>query len=104
MMATRDIAIACNGGGSHAAYTAGVLPALLGEFDNLGLAHSLGSAARSAAYREAGTEDGLEAPVLVAISALLGWYGSSPAAPRKPGAASTPSGTVIRQRVRWKPA
>lgn len=78
-MASRDIAIACQGGGSHAAYTAGVLPVLLGEFDNLARVH----AAAGKAYREAGTEGGMEAPVLVAISgtsggaisALLGWYG-----------------------------
>jgi len=78
-MASRDIAIACQGGGSHAAYTAGVLPVLLGEFDNLARAH----AAVGQAYRESGTEGGMEAPVLVAISgtsggaisALLGWYG-----------------------------
>jgi len=78
-MASRDIAIACQGGGSHAAYTAGVLPVLLGEFDNLARVH----AAAGQAYRESGTEGGMEAPVLVAISgtsggaisALLGWYG-----------------------------
>jgi len=77
-MGTRDIAIACQGGGSHAAYTAGVLPVLLEEFDNLALAR----AGHGPAYREAGTE-AAEAPVLVAISgtsggaisALLGWYG-----------------------------
>jgi predicted patatin/cPLA2 family phospholipase len=33
-MATNHIAIACQGGGSHAAYTGGVLPILLEEFDN----------------------------------------------------------------------
>lgn len=77
-MGTRNIAIACQGGGSHAAYTAGVLPVLLEEFDNLALAR----AGHGPAYREAGTESA-EAPVLVAISgtsggaisALLAWYG-----------------------------
>ena len=77
-MGTRDIAIACQGGGSHAAYTAGVLPVLLEEFDNLALAR----AGHGPAYRETGTE-AAEAPVLVAISgtsggaisALLAWYG-----------------------------
>lgn len=39
-MASRDIAIACQGGGSHAAYTAGVLPVLLEEFDNLARVHA----------------------------------------------------------------
>lgn len=79
-MATKHIAIACQGGGSHAAFTGGVLPGLLGEFDNLALAHARPG---PAAYREAGTEGGMEAPVLAAISgtsggaisALLGWYG-----------------------------
>ena len=78
-MATKDIAIACQGGGSHAAFTGGVLPVLLGEFDNLALAH----AGRSAAYHESGLDPGADTPVLVAISgtsggaisALLGWYG-----------------------------
>jgi hypothetical protein len=78
-MASRDIAIACQGGGSHAAFTGGALPVLLGEFDNLARAH----AGHGEAYREAGLDPGMEAPVLVAISgtsggaisALLGWYG-----------------------------
>jgi predicted acylesterase/phospholipase RssA len=82
-MATRNIAIACQGGGSHAAYTAGVLPVLLGEFDNLARAHASAHAGGSPAYREAGLDPGVEAPVLAAISgtsggaisALLGWYG-----------------------------
>lgn len=71
-MATKNIAIACQGGGSHAAFTAGVLPALMQQCDNLRLAQS-GSVARSAG----------QVPVLVglsgtsggAISALLGWFG-----------------------------
>jgi len=78
-MATKDIAIACQGGGSHAAFTGGVLPVLLGEFDNISVARS----GRGLAYREPGIENGAETPVLVAISgtsggaisALLGWYG-----------------------------
>jgi predicted acylesterase/phospholipase RssA len=78
-MATTNIAIACQGGGSHAAFTAGVLPGLLREFDNLGMARS----GHRLAYHEAGTDPGLDTPVLVAISgtsggaisALLGWYG-----------------------------
>jgi predicted acylesterase/phospholipase RssA len=87
MMATNYIAIACQGGGSHAAFTGGVLPVLLGEFDNLALAHAAGWSGRAPAYHEpgtaAGTQAGTAAPVLVAISgtsggaisALLGWYG-----------------------------
>jgi len=69
-MATNHIAIACQGGGSHAAYTGGVLPVLLDGFDNLPSAG-------------ADAEDGPERTALVAISgtsggaisALLGWYG-----------------------------
>jgi predicted acylesterase/phospholipase RssA len=79
MMATKNIAIACQGGGSHAAFTGGVLPQLLREFDNLGMARS----GHRLAYHEAGTDPGFDTPVLVAISgtsggaisALLGWYG-----------------------------
>ncbi len=64
-MATNHIAIACQGGGSHAAYTGGVLPILLEQFDNRA------------------DEDGPDHTALVAISgtsggaisALLGWYG-----------------------------
>ena len=69
-MATNHIAIACQGGGSHAAYTGGVLPILLEGFDN----H---------ADEDRADKDGAERLALVAISgtsggaisALLGWYG-----------------------------
>ncbi len=47
-MAVRDIAIACQGGGSHAAYAAGVLPVLLGELDNLRVAREAPPSARAA--------------------------------------------------------
>lgn len=69
-MATNHIAIACQGGGSHAAYTGGVLPILLGEFDNLPPARAEDEAAtdRSALVAISGTSGG-------AISALLAWYG-----------------------------
>jgi predicted acylesterase/phospholipase RssA len=73
-MATNHIAIACQGGGSHAAYTGGVLPVLLDGFDNLALAGAGGGAAddggpdRMALVAISGTSGG-------AISALLGWYG-----------------------------
>jgi predicted acylesterase/phospholipase RssA len=68
-MATNHIAIACQGGGSHAAYTGGVLPILLEEFDNAALAGAGGDGAdRTALVAISGTSGG-------AISALLGWYG-----------------------------
>ena len=64
-MATNRIAIACQGGGSHAAYTGGVLPILLEQFDN----RADGDGAdRTALIAISGTSGG-------AISALLGWYG-----------------------------
>jgi predicted acylesterase/phospholipase RssA len=75
-MAIKNIAIACQGGGSHAAYAAGALPALLPRFANVDIA-------RSAARRKALDEGGAEALHLTgisgtsggAISALLAWYG-----------------------------
>jgi predicted acylesterase/phospholipase RssA len=75
IMAVRDIAIACQGGGSHAAYTGGVLPVLLGSLDNVRVAREADDALR--------LPDDPDVPVLVAISgtsggaisALLGWYG-----------------------------
>jgi predicted acylesterase/phospholipase RssA len=39
-MSIKNIAIACQGGGSHAAYAAGALPALLPKFGNGELARS----------------------------------------------------------------
>jgi predicted acylesterase/phospholipase RssA len=71
IMATKNIAIACQGGGSHAAFTAGALPTLMTQFDNV-------------RATQAGAELTSEpVPLLVglsgtsggAISALLGWYG-----------------------------
>ena len=69
-MATNHIAIACQGGGSHAAFTGGVLPILLEEFDNLppARADDEAGADRTALVAISGTSGG-------AISALLGWYG-----------------------------
>ena len=70
-METQQIAIACQGGGSHAAYTGGVLPVLLAGFDNLALARAGGAGgtgAGTALVAISGTSGG-------AISALLGWYG-----------------------------
>jgi predicted acylesterase/phospholipase RssA len=72
-MATKNVAIACQGGGSHAAFTAGVLPTLMTQFDNL-------RAAQSADQRERKSEPvpnlvGLSGTSGGAISALLGWHG-----------------------------
>ncbi|SDD49367.1 Predicted acylesterase/phospholipase RssA, contains patatin domain [Massilia sp. PDC64] len=64
-MATNHIAIACQGGGSHAAYTSGVLPILLEQFDNRA---DEDGPDRMALVAISGTSGG-------AISALLGWYG-----------------------------
>lgn len=72
-MATRDIAIACQGGGSHAAFTGGALPVLLGEFDNLAVAR----AGRAGIHGDADVLvlDAISGTSGGAISALLGWYG-----------------------------
>jgi predicted acylesterase/phospholipase RssA len=75
-MPIKNIAIACQGGGSHAAYAAGALPALLPRFGN-------GEIAKSDASREAleeGTGEvlnlsGISGTSGGAISALLAWYG-----------------------------
>lgn len=73
-MATRNIAIACQGGGSFAAFTAGVLPALMPQFENVRAAQS---------GLDMGERTPTQIPMLVglsgtsggAISALLGWFG-----------------------------
>lgn len=75
-MSIKNIAIACQGGGSHAAYAAGALPVLLPQFANMDIAKSDGR-------RRALDEDTAEALHLTgisgtsggAISALLAWYG-----------------------------
>jgi predicted acylesterase/phospholipase RssA len=70
-METHHIAIACQGGGSHAAYTGGALPPLLEGFDNLALARggrTDGGGGGTTLAAISGTSGG-------AISALLGWYG-----------------------------
>jgi predicted acylesterase/phospholipase RssA len=75
-MAIKNIAIACQGGGSHAAYTAGALPALLPRFDNLAIARSGG---RDSSLKEGAEEHlnlaGISGTSGGAISALLAWYG-----------------------------
>lgn len=74
-MAIIDIALACQGGGSHAAFTAGVLPTLLPGFENADIARfgrdhfeSDNSVRKRNLIGISGTSGG-------AISALLGWYG-----------------------------
>jgi predicted acylesterase/phospholipase RssA len=73
-MAITNIAIACQGGGSHAAYSAGVLPVLLPDFANAALA------AEPGARQAAGDGDvlklvGISGTSGGAITALLAWYG-----------------------------
>lgn len=74
-MAVRDIAIACQGGGSHAAYTGGVLPVLLGEMDNLRIAREADDELRVAGDPALGALVAISGTSGGAISALLGWYG-----------------------------
>lgn len=75
-MAIKNIAIACQGGGSHAAYTAGALPVLLPRFDNVRLARSGG---KRNMLEEGGGEYlnlvGISGTSGGAISALLAWFG-----------------------------
>jgi predicted acylesterase/phospholipase RssA len=76
MMAIKNIAIACQGGGSHAAYAAGALPALLPQFANIDIAQS---PARRRALQDGKGEalhlTGISGTSGGAISALLAWYG-----------------------------
>lgn len=73
-MPIKNIAIACQGGGSHAAYAAGALPVLLPQFRNAELASARGRPLADGAADIlqltgiSGTSGG-------AISALLAWYG-----------------------------
>ena len=66
----RRIAIACQGGGSHTAFTAGALTRLLGDRD---------SRSRHEIVGFSGTSGG-------AICALLAWYGLASDDPDRPGA------------------
>jgi predicted acylesterase/phospholipase RssA len=77
MMAIKNIAIACQGGGSHAAYAAGALPALLPQFSNLEIAQS--SEAERRKLKDGADEKllhltGISGTSGGAISALLAWY------------------------------
>ena len=75
-MAIKNIAVACQGGGSHAAYTAGALPVLLPRFDNVRIARSGG---KRNTLEEGGGEHlnlaGISGTSGGAISALLAWFG-----------------------------
>lgn len=74
-MPVKNIAIACQGGGSHAAYAAGALPVLLPQFRNREL---LSPQARAALHSDSGDVlnlSGISGTSGGAISALLAWYG-----------------------------
>ncbi len=74
-MHIKNIAIACQGGGSHAAYAAGALPALLPQFANVDIAKSDGHRAVGQGAGEALHLTGISGTSGGAISALLAWYG-----------------------------
>lgn len=75
-MPIKNIAIACQGGGSHAAYAAGALPALLPMFSNREIATN---GERRGTLDEGADEvlnlSGISGTSGGAISALLAWYG-----------------------------
>jgi predicted acylesterase/phospholipase RssA len=75
-MSIKNIAIACQGGGSHAAFTAGALPVLLPQFSNAAIA---GSGGKHSPMRKDADEalllTGMSGTSGGAISALLGWFG-----------------------------
>jgi predicted acylesterase/phospholipase RssA len=75
-MPIKNIAIGCQGGGSHAAYAAGALPALLRKFENAEIAKSDESRkALEEGSHEAFNLSGISGTSGGAISALLAWYG-----------------------------
>ena len=74
-MPIKNIAIACQGGGSHAAYAAGALPVLLPQCRNPELASSQGRAKLADASDEVLQLTGISGTSGGAISALLAWYG-----------------------------
>ncbi|MDY0975659.1 patatin-like phospholipase family protein [Massilia sp. CFBP9012] len=74
-MPVKNIAIACQGGGSHAAYAAGALPVLLPQFRNAELATSEGRAMLAQEPGEVLRLTGISGTSGGAISALLAWYG-----------------------------
>jgi NTE family protein len=91
----RRIAIACQGGGSHTAFTAGVLKRLLGDDDARGRYEIVGLS---------GTSGG-------AICALLAWYGLAGGDPARPGqlldafwsdnSATTPGEQLLNSWTLW---
>jgi predicted acylesterase/phospholipase RssA len=75
-MPIKNIAIACQGGGSHAAFTAGALPGLLPQFSNAGIAASGGKDSPLAQQpHESLLLTGISGTSGGAISALLAWFG-----------------------------
>lgn len=92
-MTIKNIAIACQGGGSHAAYTAGALPVLLPRFDNVRIArsggkrHSVEEGSEGRGKDESGSDEclnlaGISGTSGGAISALLAWFGYLTGGPR----------------------
>jgi predicted acylesterase/phospholipase RssA len=75
-MPIKNIAIACQGGGSHAAFTAGALPGLLPEFSNADIAASGGKDGyMQLQEQESLLLTGISGTSGGAISALLAWFG-----------------------------
>jgi predicted acylesterase/phospholipase RssA len=75
-MAIKNIAIACQGGGSHAAFTAGALPVLLPQCKNAEIAASGGKhSPMRDEHRESLLLTGISGTSGGAISALLAWFG-----------------------------
>ncbi|AWL03134.1 patatin-like phospholipase family protein [Massilia oculi] len=74
-MPVKNIAIACQGGGSHAAYAAGALPVLLPQFRNAELATSQGQSMLAGEPGDVLRLTGISGTSGGAISALLAWYG-----------------------------
>ncbi|MDY0964827.1 patatin-like phospholipase family protein [Massilia sp. CFBP9026] len=74
-MPIKNIAIACQGGGSHAAFAAGALPVLLPQFRNAELATSQGRAKLADEAQDVLRLTGISGTSGGAISALLAWYG-----------------------------
>ncbi|WP_222706904.1 patatin-like phospholipase family protein [Massilia arenae] len=74
-MPIKNIAIACQGGGSNAAYAAGALPVLLPQFRNAELATSQGRATLAEELGDVLRLTGISGTSGGAISALLAWYG-----------------------------
>jgi predicted acylesterase/phospholipase RssA len=74
-MPIKNIAIACQGGGSHAAFAAGALPVLLPLCLNVAIARSGAKDLQGQGGDELLHLTGISGTSGGAISALLGWYG-----------------------------